>query len=155
MIAISKRRRFLKWTGLGACLFFGFFWLLGLYVTIVWIGPGDRVGFVAHSGAFHGYRRSAAQILGRPGWHAYVSLRAPSHWMPRYTYIAPLPWPSTVTRTLTLPLWIPFVLALTLTVFCWRARVPRGCCPQCGYDLTGNVSGHCPECGSDVRSATL
>jgi hypothetical protein len=27
-------------------------------------------------------------------------------------------------------------------------RVPRGCCPVCTYDLTGNVSGRCPECGT-------
>jgi hypothetical protein len=26
-------------------------------------------------------------------------------------------------------------------------RVARGQCVQCGYDLTGNVSGVCPECG--------
>lgn len=24
------------------------------------------------------------------------------------------------------------------------------CCPQCGYDLTGNISGICPECGGAV-----
>lgn len=23
-------------------------------------------------------------------------------------------------------------------------------CPQCGYNLTGNVSGRCPECGTPV-----
>lgn len=27
----------------------------------------------------------------------------------------------------------------------WRWR-RRGCCPSCGYNLTGNVSGVCPEC---------
>ncbi len=34
-----------------------------------------------------------------------------------------------------------------------RARVKRGLCIRCGYDLTGNVSGTCPECGraSPVR----
>jgi hypothetical protein len=26
-------------------------------------------------------------------------------------------------------------------------RVKRGCCAECGYNLTGNVSGVCPECG--------
>ncbi|MCB9857496.1 MAG: RDD family protein [Phycisphaerales bacterium] len=25
---------------------------------------------------------------------------------------------------------------------------PRGYCYQCGYDMTGNVSGKCPECGT-------
>jgi len=35
-----------------------------------------------------------------------------------------------------------------------RAKVTRddgqglACCPNCGYDLTGNVSGICPECGT-------
>ena len=33
-----------------------------------------------------------------------------------------------------------------------RARLARrtrlGACKQCGYDLTGNVSGTCPECGA-------
>ena len=30
----------------------------------------------------------------------------------------------------------------------WRKR--RGCCPQCGYNLTGNVSGACPKCGEKI-----
>jgi len=30
-----------------------------------------------------------------------------------------------------------------------HGRVP---CPQCGYDLTGNVSGRCPECGCATKS---
>lgn len=32
-------------------------------------------------------------------------------------------------------------------------RRSRGCCPQCEYDLTGNVSGRCPECGAAVPGA--
>jgi hypothetical protein len=31
----------------------------------------------------------------------------------------------------------------------WRRR-RRGCCLNCGYDLTGNVSGVCPECGEAI-----
>ena len=26
-------------------------------------------------------------------------------------------------------------------------RLEKGLCPQCGYDLAGNLSGVCPECG--------
>ena len=36
------------------------------------------------------------------------------------------------------------------TGWLWKRAVRRkrrGRCPQCGYDLTGNVSGVCPECG--------
>ena len=29
-----------------------------------------------------------------------------------------------------------------------RRRRAMGLCVQCGYDLTGNVSGVCPECGT-------
>jgi len=48
------------------------------------------------------------------------------------------------------PLWIPLCAALVLSVGLWlRKRPPaEGCCQNCGYDLTGNVSGRCPECGS-------
>jgi uncharacterized RDD family membrane protein YckC len=32
---------------------------------------------------------------------------------------------------------------------------PRGVlCTNCGYDLTGNVSGRCPECGKDIPQTT-
>ena len=48
---------------------------------------------------------------------------------------------------------LPIVTVLTTMVMkrCREWRVPRrGCCPKCGYDLTGNVSGVCPECGSPL-----
>ena len=43
----------------------------------------------------------------------------------------------------------------------WRASGRRvrhfrriaGLCPDCAYDLTGNVSGVCPECGTGAPSA--
>jgi hypothetical protein len=39
-----------------------------------------------------------------------------------------------------------------------RRRLPKlypsGLCQQCGYDLTGNVSGICPECGSPINTIT-
>ena len=35
-----------------------------------------------------------------------------------------------------------------------EARLFRsGCCPRCGYNLTGNVSGICPECGSNLGNS--
>lgn len=53
------------------------------------------------------------------------------------------------------PLWIPFVVALTLTlIYRSQRRRPPGHC-RCGYDLTGNVSGKCPECGEETQSQEL
>ena len=56
------------------------------------------------------------------------------------------------------PLWL---LASLFAVFPFasliQARVRRrwrrkmGMCVDCGYRLTGNVSGRCPECGSDSK----
>jgi hypothetical protein len=37
----------------------------------------------------------------------------------------------------------------------WLARRDalrsQGHCPECAYDLTGNVSGTCPECGAAIQ----
>lgn len=37
----------------------------------------------------------------------------------------------------------------SLTLF-RKPDFPPGCCRECGYDLTGNVSGVCPECGTPI-----
>jgi hypothetical protein len=54
-----------------------------------------------------------------------------------------------------MPLWVPAtlfsLLPTTWGVLSYSRRRPRaGCCPICGYDLTGNASGVCPECGRSV-----
>lgn len=53
-----------------------------------------------------------------------------------------------------LDLWFPtLVLGLLLAnrLFShYREMRREGICDQCGYDLTGNVSGNCPECGINV-----
>jgi hypothetical protein len=45
----------------------------------------------------------------------------------------------------------PIVLLVAIpTGFAWwreRRSIPPGHCRQCGYDLTGNLSGQCSECG--------
>jgi hypothetical protein len=50
------------------------------------------------------------------------------------------------------PLYLPFLLVAVPTFLVWwkRPRRRRGHCPQCNYDLTGNVSGTCPECGAAI-----
>jgi hypothetical protein len=51
----------------------------------------------------------------------------------------------------------PLILALYLLWFAIRFRHRFGQhaigCRQCGYDLTGNVSGICPECGDQIPGA--
>lgn len=55
--------------------------------------------------------------------------------------------------TVWFPLWLlVLMLAVPTAILHWRGRrapLP-GCCSNCGYDLTGNVSGRCPECGTEI-----
>ena len=54
------------------------------------------------------------------------------------------------------PVWVLFLATFVPTVFLYRSRRHSrrvGCCAQCGYDLTGNVSGRCPECGQPMNDA--
>lgn len=51
--------------------------------------------------------------------------------------------------------WAPLPFVVIPLLLLWqpaRRRPPRGCCLNCGYNLTGNVSGACPECGTPRRT---
>ena len=50
------------------------------------------------------------------------------------------------------PLWLLIIPVVAVTIAIWRfdRRPPKGHCQTCGYNLTGNVSGVCPECGETV-----
>ena len=54
----------------------------------------------------------------------------------------------------TAPCFAIFLAQIAATLFViyprFRAshRAARGLCVQCGYNLTGNVTGRCPECGT-------
>ena len=60
---------------------------------------------------------------------------------------------------LTFPAWLPFVVfavypstAFILGPLRRHRRRKKGLCLECGYNLTGNVSGVCPECGEPVSA---
>ncbi len=55
-----------------------------------------------------------------------------------------------------LPYWLLLLLfGVPAAVLWWRdrRRIPAGHCRQCGYNLTGNVSGVCPECGVPIGAS--
>ncbi len=54
---------------------------------------------------------------------------------------------------LDVPLWIPAFMIAIPSFLLWRRnqKLGEGYC-NCGYNLTGNVSGVCPECGTKMQS---
>jgi hypothetical protein len=53
-------------------------------------------------------------------------------------------------------LLLMLVLAVPVTSAAWyfdRRHILPDHCEECGYNLTGNVSGRCPECGQPVTRA--
>ncbi|GMU83045.1 MAG: hypothetical protein AMXMBFR47_29160 [Planctomycetota bacterium] len=56
---------------------------------------------------------------------------------------------------ISVPLWMPLLAFGIPMIWLWRRnrrRIEPGCCANCGYNLTGNVSGRCPECGAVTES---
>ncbi len=50
------------------------------------------------------------------------------------------------------PCWLIAIIVFIPTFLLWRKdrRIPEGHCRNCGYNLTGNVSGKCSECGVSI-----
>ncbi len=59
------------------------------------------------------------------------------------------------TRDVTIPLWLPVLLAAIPTFLVWRfvPKFARGHCRRCGYNLTGLTEARCPECGAEFGEA--
>lgn len=74
---------------------------------------------------------------GRDGWDPMLYLGIASMCF----YVA-VPW-----FAVTLTLWLLYVYI--------GPRMHEGCCPECGYNLTGNVSGRCPECGTEIERGAV
>lgn len=66
---------------------------------------------------------------------------------------SPWPWQYEI-GPLIVVVWMPVGLITMFWALDRLGWLPRryeaGHCKQCGYNLTGNVSGVCPECGTKV-----
>ena len=139
----SRTRRVLKWVGLVGCVVILSIWFVSTHWTLGYIGPayvyGFGDGFVA------------------VGWYGGMS-NLPEHWVAERVAGRFSVWPSMFRfvgggPAFTIPFWLLFVPVAIPTAILWYRdrKPPPGCCPSCGYDLTGNVGGECPECGDPIR----
>ena len=145
MAGLRRKRRVLKWAGLLASTLI----IVASVVSLRWglhytkaTRPGG--GNVASFGRACVSYRWNQRISPERGWWT-IRFREWPQWLP---VIRP--------GLIVLPLWIPFLLVAVPTACLWYRdrRIPPGHCRNCGYNLTGNVSGVCPECGekADARS---
>ena len=92
------------------------------------------------------------QLVDLGGWRFFQPGNA-GGWVPGLPSARVLDFvPDRTWITLTIPLWCILVgLTVPTTILWWKdRRSAKGHCAQCGYDLTGNLSGTCPECGKRV-----
>jgi hypothetical protein len=84
-------------------------------------------------------------------WWASARGETPFWSMFRLPYVREFDW-TIGSYYLEVPLWLVVSGASAAASVMWLFRriVPSGHCNQCGYDLTGNVSGTCPECGLQI-----
>ncbi len=144
----SKTRRALKWAALTGsilipCLIVGSYWS----VLNVEIHASNSYELGVGAGRLYVARLHPTFIRpARPsGWGIR---RGEDH----YDY---RPWQARF--FVDVPLWPAWVLLVPITVIMFRRDRPPPVhlCSNCGYNLTGNVTGRCPECGEIVSSKSI
>jgi hypothetical protein len=151
MVRRGRKRGRLKWVMLGVTV------LLALACgpwSVTYVGP--RVTFAAGGALIH------VQVAKSRAWPEDFPITPVWRWefrRPTSEVLLGCWHPGrfvsdSFVRMYQLSLWIPLVLAVTATLLIFardrQRRVPSGHCPNCDYELTGNVSGVCPECGERV-----
>lgn len=150
--------RVAKWVGLSCCLLVTLLWLL----TIPTVGRfrievhriGNRSIVSLSEGCLTLSRNAFA--ASQPGrWYAACVTGRPVNPSPMcFGFWRPFVRTDPRAQLIICPLWLTLLCCAVPTGLLWllaHQRAAVGCCPSCGYDLTGNVSGRCPECGNRVR----
>ncbi len=130
----SRTRRVLKWSSTAVCLLIGLGWISSIVEDISFTSPRAAVTISDGVTEFFWLEPAGARWY-RGTWYAGWGIALTETWKFR--------------RILELPCWV-FLAAVSLpTAVLWYRdrRIPPGFCQNCGYNLTGNVSGRCPECG--------
>lgn len=137
-------RRICKWTGVGMCLLICAAWGCGF--TFERKFDGGHYGITLFDGFLSLYR-IPPELAPARAW-ANAPLVDLATWYPRIQLHAVMSW-------IELPLWLVLSASVLATTWLWRpSRSRKKGCVECGYSLTGNVSGVCPECGTAIEKLT-
>jgi len=142
------RRRFTKWVGTAVWLAGLALWCLTLTMDYSLSHLDSDTELHVGGGSVGAYVSPPADLfLGRAMWTP-KTIKRPVLWLP-----ASRPTGGGGNTTgIEIPLWIPLLGGLFALRLLWRRDNchPAGHCQNCGYDLTGNVTGVCSECGKDT-----
>jgi len=169
-----RTRRVLKWVGTVVCVLIVATWASSLFCKVTYITDSfaatlayGRFYLIQYEGTLEDRRYFVAEYKEGGGWSiARVSigkyggsgrkvLSALGFGRTFRSKDGPYSFgPALITQLGHVkPLWKPLAFIIVPTAFLWwldRRRIPPGHCQNCGYNLTGNVSGTCPECGSRI-----
>jgi hypothetical protein len=135
-----RMRKVVRYAGLALVLTLFLLWVSSMRYAFGYVGATGGVYF--ESGGFAVFATHGE--IPATGWMGVGRSRWPVFWW----FACPAMVPLT-------PVWMPLLAAAFPTALTLARRRPLpGHCQECGYDLTGNVSGVCPECGKPIQSMT-
>jgi hypothetical protein len=154
MARLRRRWRTLKWAGLVLSLLIVVAWAVSL--PWMWYYQRHNIAVLDDEGDCRGYSVYLGDgcLLVVHTWAHPEQINDGPH-VQRQS-LNPIWSPSVYARNncweFWLPLWMPFLIIAIPTAVLWRRdrRIPPGHCQNCGYNLTGNISGVCPECGEKI-----
>ena len=142
-----RASRILTWAGLVFCSLIIVVWALSTRYALT--HGGRQHIFMVEGGGI-----SISTVSADPpnfGWGVHKLQRPVG---PAFSS-ASIRWPRIIWESnlwlVAIPFWLILVCIGIPTACFWRLDRRRhgpDSCQQCGYDLTGNVSGRCPECGT-------
>ena len=136
--------RILKWAGLILCVSLAVGWIVSIRFLIRY--DSKSVEFMVYSGCV---QFTTPNLLKTRGW---AIRRKSFNELLLWGEVSNITAAGRVVRSVRIPLWIPFVPAVVVTVLLWRRMhlSATARCQNCGYNLPGNTSGVCPECGQPI-----
>jgi len=143
----SRTRRVLKWVGTAGCILILAAYSASVQWSVSYRGRQNLVDLSAGVLAF-----VHTPLPDKPlGWRIDRNPQAP--YLMGIGQYACGTIRGRFVCSIELPLWLPLLLVAVPTALLWwrDRRYPAGHCRNCGYDLTGNVSGVCPECGTPIK----
>ena len=151
----SRARRNLKWTGAGLSLLVIAGWISSLWISANLVLPGNRSCVRLSSGKVMVLfaNKDLVLLIGASTAIESQTWQGPQFERPRiekYQYVN-----GGILTVVIIPHWVLVLLLIPATAWLWhrdRRRIPPGCCPWCGYNLTGNTSGVCSECGEKTAT---